>query len=100
MLTGLFSGSCVCVCVCVCALECMWGGGEEGEREGVREGERQRESLYSSGCPGTHYVKQTDSELIEICLALPSGVLGLKVLTTISSLTGCQCTFRQLCWIL
>ena len=90
----------VCVCVCVCVRSSACGGGGGGEREGERELERQRESLYSSGCPGTHYVKQTDSELIEICLALPSGVLGLKVLTTISSLTGCQCTFRQLCWIL
>ena len=42
---------------------------------------RDRVSLYSSGCPGTHFVDQAGLELGNLP-ASASGVLGLKVCAT------------------
>jgi hypothetical protein len=42
---------------------------------------RDRVSLYSPGCPGTHFVDQAGLELRNPP-ASASGVLGLKVCTT------------------
>jgi hypothetical protein len=42
---------------------------------------RDRVSLYSPGCPGTHFVDQTGLELRNL-LASASRVLGLKACAT------------------
>jgi hypothetical protein len=40
---------------------------------------RDRVSLYSPGCPGTHFVDQAGLELKSVCLCLPSaGIKGMR----------------------
>jgi hypothetical protein len=44
-------------------------------------------TLYSPGCPGSHYIDQTVLELTECLLPLPPMVLGLKQHATMSGLS-------------
>jgi hypothetical protein len=54
---------------------------------------RDRVSLYSPGCPGTHFVDQAGLELRNPP-ASNSQVLGLKACTT---MPGCKCVFFHTC---
>ena len=63
---------CVCVCVCVCVF-------------------RDSLSLYSPGCPGTHFVDQAGLELRDLS-ASASQVLGLKACATTP---GCKTVLRN-----
>jgi hypothetical protein len=63
---------------------------------------RDRVSLYSPGCPGTHFVDQADLELrnppasasrvlgLKACATMPGSDLGFLMPETISKLTACS----------
>jgi hypothetical protein len=46
--------------------------------------------LCGAGCPATQFVDQAGLEPTEICLPLPSGVLGLKECNTTTQLSQCM----------
>jgi hypothetical protein len=62
------NGNSLCVCVCVCVCVCLFVF-------------RDRVSLYSPGCPGTHFVIQAGLELRNLPTSA-SRVLGLKACAT------------------
>jgi hypothetical protein len=78
---------CVCVCVCVCVYLCVLCQSMCVHMLFLVF--RDRVSLYSPGCPGTHFVDQAGLELRNL-LASASRVLGLKACTNSPSYV-CTC---------